>query len=135
MSSNSGDEKNDMTRATATALAVAAFLPWYSSQARLDHDTYLGNPLPWIDWLLLVIAVATILRPQIALVAGAVGLIDVGLGALLMYGDAAESLDVSLLPGVPLAAAASLVLLILRPKPDLPNEVAAKRQGRSGSVP
>jgi hypothetical protein len=112
-----------MTRATAAVLAVAAFMPWYSSQAQVDHDTYLGNPLPWIDWLLLVAALAAVARPQIAVVAGAVGLVDVALGSLLMYGDAAEGLDVSLLPGLPLAAAASLALLILRPKANLPYEV------------
>lgn len=124
-----------MTRATAALLAVTAFLPWYSSQAQVDHVTYLGNPLPWIDWLLLVIAVATVARPQIAVVAGALGLVDVALGSLLMYGDAAEGLDVSLLPGLPLAAAASLALLIFRPKADLPKEVAADlREDRPSSA-
>lgn len=117
--------KTLMTRATASLLAVTAFLPWYSSQAQVDHDTYLGNPLPWIDWLLLVTALATVVRPRIAIIAGALGLVDVALGSVLMYGDAAEGLDVSLLPGLPLAAAASLAVLIFRPKADLPNEVAA----------
>lgn len=108
------------TRAAAAALAVTAFIPWYSSHAQVDHDAYLGNPLPWIDWLLLGLALTTVIQPQLAVVAAVVGLIDVTLGALLMYGDSAEGLAVSLLPGLPLAAAASVALLIFRPKPDSP---------------
>ncbi len=121
------------TRAAAASLAVTVFMPWYSSQAQVDHDTYLGNPLPWIDWLLLGLTLATVIRPQLAVAAAVVGLVDVTLGALLMYGDSAEGLDVSLLPGLPLAAAASVALFILRPKADSPNEVAAGREDRPTS--
>lgn len=115
-------------RAAAAILAVAAFMPWYSSQAQVDHETYFGNPLPWIDWLLLGLALATLIRPQLALAAAAVGLVDIRLGAVVMYSDAAEGLRVSLLLGLPLAAAASIALLIFRSKADLPNEVAADRR-------
>ncbi len=117
------------TRAAAAVLAIAAFMPWYSSQPQLDHETYLGNPLPWIDWLLLVVALAAFIRPQFAIGAAAVGLIDVALAGLLMYGDSAEGIDVSLRPGLPLAAVASFALLFFRPKTDLPNEAC---RGRSG---
>lgn len=117
-----------LIRGIAVLLGMATLMPWYSSQAQVEHDTYFGNPLPLIDWLLLAAAVATLVRPQLAVIAAGVGLVDVVLGALLMYGDAAEGLRVALLPGLPVTAAASVALLIFRPKADLPKEVAADRR-------
>ena len=135
MRSNTGMAGSLGVRTAAALLAAAAFLPWYSSQAQIDHDTYLGNPLPLIDWVVLVAALAVIMRPQLAVLAGALGLVDVALGALMLYGDVAEGLHVSLGPGLPLATVASVDLLLLRPKTDLPNEVAAdSREDRPTSV-
>ncbi|MGH2817210.1 MAG: hypothetical protein ACRDJS_01975 [Actinomycetota bacterium] len=111
-------------RATAALLGAAAFMPWYSSKALVNQDTYLGNPLPWIDWLLIVAAVAAVIKPALAFVPALIGVIDVSLGALLMYGDAAEGIDVQLLPGLPLAAVATLALL-----------TAAKQRGALRSAP
>jgi hypothetical protein len=95
----------------AAVLAAAAFIPWYASQALVDHDTYIGNPLPLIDWLLVAVALAAIIHPQLARPAAIIGLISVGLAGLLMYGDAAEGVKVQLLPGLPLAVIASAALL------------------------
>lgn len=105
-------------RGVAAVLAAAAFMPWYSSQARLDQETYLGNPLPLIDWAVLFAAIAVVVRPPLARVATAVGLISVTFGGLLMWADSAEGLGVSVELGFPLALAASLLLLLLRPKGD-----------------
>lgn len=104
------------TRAAAVALGAATFMPWYSSQALIDHDTYLGNPLPLIDWVVLFAAVAVAIRPQLASVAAVVGLISVALGGLLMWGDSAEGLRVTMEPGLPLAFGACIGLLLFRPK-------------------
>jgi preprotein translocase subunit Sec61beta len=119
-----------MTRATITRLAaalvaIAAFLPWYSSQAQVDQDTYIGNPLPWIDWVVVALAALTLIWPRVGLATAAVGLISVASAGLLMYGDASEGLEVSLGPGLPLSAAAALALLLFRPKAEPQNEVAA----------
>lgn len=113
------------TRAAAAVLAVAAFMPWYSSQAIVDHDTYLGNPLPLIDWVVLSATVAVLVRPRLAMVAAALGLIDVALSAVAMWVDSAGGIHVSLQPGLPLALAACLALLVFRPKTEPRNEVAA----------
>lgn len=110
------------TRAAGAVLAAAAFMPWYSSQARLDQETFLGNPLPLIDWVVLVAAIAVLVRPRLAMVAAAVGHIDVGLGALAIWFDDAKGLGVSLHAGLPLAFAACIALLLFRPKLDPPNE-------------
>jgi hypothetical protein len=96
----------------AAVLAAAAFIPWYSSQALVDHETYIGNPLPLIDWLLVAVALAAVIRPQLARPAAIIGLISGGLAGLLMYGDAAEGVKVQLLPGLPLAVIASAALLV-----------------------
>lgn len=122
-------------RAAAAVLAAATFMPWYSSQARLDRDTYLGNPLPLIDWVVLFAALAVVVRPQLARIAAAAGLIAVALGGLLMWGDSAEGIHVSLEPGLPLAFVACLALLLFRSKPDCPNELRAERQDRPRSAP
>lgn len=116
------------TRAAAVVLCAAAFMPWYSSQAIVERDVYLGNPLPLIDWVALAAAVAVLVRPRLAMIAGVIGLVDVTLGALLMSGDSAEGLRVSLEPGLPLALAASVALLVFRPKTDQPNEVTVDTQ-------
>lgn len=111
-------------RALAAFLAIAAFMPWYSSQALVDHDTYLGNPLPWIDWLLLTAALVTIVRPQLRVPTVVIALIDVTLGWMLMYGDSAEGLDVSLLPGLPLATAATVGLFMTHMRSRVPASAA-----------
>jgi hypothetical protein len=111
-----------LVRGFAVVLGIAAFMPWYSSQALVDQDTYLGNPLPWIDWILLLEAVTTVLRPQLASVAAVIGLVDVSLGALLMFADAAEGLAVSLLPGLPLALVAAACLLVAHQRLSRRNE-------------
>lgn len=105
-------------RAAATLLGAAAFMPWYSSQAIVDRDVYLGNPLPLIDWIILAAAAGVLVQPRFAILAGAVGLVDVGLGGILMWGDSAEGLRVTIAPGLPLALTASIALLIFRPNVD-----------------
>lgn len=122
-------------RAAATVLAAAAFMPWYSSQAKLDQETFLGNPLPLIDWVVLFAALAVVVRPQLARIAAAVGLIDVALGALLMWGDSAEGVRVSLEAGLPLAFVACVALLLFRPRDDPPNEVEEDSEDRPSAVP
>ena len=123
------------TRAAAVTLAVVAFMPWYSSQAVVDHETYLGNPLPLIDWVVLGAAIAVLVRPRLATVAAAVGLIDVALGAVAMWVDSAEGIHVSLQPGLPLTLAACVALLVVRPNTDPPNEIAVgPRADGPGSV-
>lgn len=112
-------------RAAAAFLAAGAFMPWYSSQARIDQETYLGNPLPLIDWVVLFAPLAVVIRPHFAIVAAAAGLIDVALGASAMWFGAAEGLHVSLHAGLPLAFAASIALIVFRPREYPPNEVEA----------
>lgn len=72
-------------RIATAVLGVAAFMPWYS-QALVDRDTYLGNPLPLIDWVVLGAAVAVLVRPQLAMVAGIIGLADVMVGCFAHVG-------------------------------------------------
>lgn len=67
-------------------------------------------------------AIAVLVRPRLAMIGGTVGLVDVMLGALLMWGDPAEGLRVSPEPGMPLVLAASVALLVFRPRTDQPNE-------------
>lgn len=93
-------------------MLIGVSLPWYSSQALVDQDTYTGNPLPIIDWVVMMAAVITIIWPRIALATGILGLIQATLGWLLVYGDSAEGIRVSILPGLPLATAASVGLLV-----------------------
>lgn len=109
-------------RIAAAVLGAAAFMPWYSSQAIVDRDTYLGNALPLIDWVVLGAAVAVLIRPQLAMIGGIIGLVDVMVGALLMWSDSAEGLRVTIGPGLPFAFAASMALLLLRPKPNQSTE-------------
>jgi hypothetical protein len=87
-------------------------MPWYSSQAQLERETYLGNPLPWIDWVLLAAALASVFRPRLARATAIIALVDVALAVLMMSGDAAEGLEVDLLPGIALATVAAIALLM-----------------------
>jgi hypothetical protein len=120
--------RTTITRVATALVAIAAFVPWYSSQAQVDQDIYVGNPLPWIDWVLVALAAVTLVWPRVGLAAATVGLISVASVGLLMYGDAAEGLDISVRPGLPLAAAAALMLLLFRPQADPPNEVTAEHR-------
>lgn len=110
-----------VVRIMALLMLIAVSLPWYSSHAQVDHDTYIGNPLPIIDWVVMMAAVITIIWPRIAFATGILGLIHATLGWLAAYVDSAEGIRVSILPGLPLATAASLALLV------------AQRQARSAA--
>ena len=125
--------RTTITRVAAALAAIAAFLPWYSSQAQVDRDIYIGTPLPWIDWVVVALAAVTLIWPRLGLAAAAVALIRVASVGFLIYGDAAEGLDVSLGPGLPLSAAAALALLLFRPKAEAP-EVAADEVDRPSSA-
>lgn len=106
--------------AAAAVLGAATFMPWYSSQAIADRDTYLGNPLPLINWLVLAAAGLVLVRPRAAPAVALIGLISVALAALLMWGDAAEGLRVAIQPGLPVALGACVALVVLRARVEQP---------------
>lgn len=51
-------------------LAASTMLPWYTSQALIDSDRYVGNPLPLVDWVVAGVAVVAVGVPRIRLLAG-----------------------------------------------------------------
>jgi hypothetical protein len=99
------------SRLLALALATTPLLPWYSSQARIDRDTYIGNPLPLVDWLVVGLAVAAVILVRLARVAAVSALVSVGVTLLLMYGDAAEGVSVAFGYGMPVSAILAALLL------------------------
>jgi hypothetical protein len=98
-------------RLPAVALATTPLLPWYSSQARIDSDTHIGNPLPLVDWLVAGLAVAAVIQVRLAMVAAVSALVSVGVTLLLMYGDAAEGVSVTFGYGIPIAVVLAALLL------------------------
>jgi hypothetical protein len=99
------------SRLLALALATTPFLPWYSSQARIDSDTYIGNPLPLVDWLVVGLAVVAVIQVRLAMVAAVSALVSVGVTLVMMYGDAAEGLSVAFGYGMPVSAILAVLLL------------------------
>jgi hypothetical protein len=99
------------SRLLALALATTPLLPWYSSQARIDRDTYIGNPLPLVDWLVVGLAVAAVIQVRLAMVAAASALVSVGATLLLMYGDFSEGISVAFDYGMPVSAILAGLLL------------------------
>lgn len=95
----------------ALGLASTVFAPWYSSQAFVDHDVYVGNPLPLVDWVVSGLAIGAAIWPPLARFAGALGLLSVLLTILLMWGDGAEGLSV--FPGYGLGASTLFALALL----------------------
>ncbi|MGH9252460.1 MAG: hypothetical protein ACRD0W_23505 [Acidimicrobiales bacterium] len=90
------------------------FLTWYSSQALIDFDRYVGNPLPAVDWIVAATAILAVGERKLWLPAGVIGLVSAGMTAYMMYYEAAEGLEVSLGVGLVVAFAASVGLLLSR---------------------
>lgn len=103
-------------RVLLVLLAVAPLLPWYRSVAVLEQETYFGNPLPWVDWVLIASAIAAVFRPSFTVAAAAFGVFHVASAGLAIYWDAAEGLDVQILPGLPFAGVVLTALLLARRK-------------------
>ncbi len=99
-------------RIIAFALAATVFMPWYSSQALKDGDTYLGNPLPLLDWAVIGLALAAaLIYPRLAASAAVVSLISLGLTLFEMYWDHMEGLDVTVEYGLVAAGFTGATLL------------------------
>jgi hypothetical protein len=101
------------TRACALLIGLTVFLPWYESQARIEHDTYLGNPLPYIDWVVLGLALMTAMQPRLGKV-----LIAFALGSILVTSsmaayDLSEGLSISIGYGLVAAILLCLAMFVL----------------------
>ena len=100
-------------RLVAVALVVAQFLPWYSSQALIDSDMYIGNPLPAVDWFVGALSLAAVLFPRLLRLAALAVFGSVGLTLVVMYGDHAEGVSVAFEYGIVVAAASAALGLWL----------------------
>jgi hypothetical protein len=100
-----------MSRLLSVVLATTPFLPWYTSEAKIDRDTYIGNPLPLVDWLVVALAVAALVRVRLARVAALSALVSVGLTLLAAYVDFAEGISVTPNYGMAVTAVVGALLL------------------------
>lgn len=126
-----GRIQSPLVRVLAALLGVAVVLPWYRSVARLDEDTYIGSPLPLIDWVVLVLAVLTIARPSLARALGFLGALDVAIAGWFAYVDFAEGLEVTILPGLVVATVGAIGLLFAKTEGNRTGPEPPDRPGRS----
>ena len=99
-----------MLRGAALLLASTAVMPSYSSQALVDFERYIGNPLPLIDPIVALVAMAAALRLPLARWAGG-GLVSSMLTLEMLLADSAEGIEVRVEYGLMLSLALSLLLI------------------------
>ena len=114
-------------RGAALLLASTAVMPSYSSQALVDFERYIGNPLPLIDPIVALVAMAAALRPPFARWAGGVGLVSSMLTFGMLLADSAEGIEVRVEYGPMLSLALSLLLIV--------TQLFFSRTSRSSAVP
>ena len=98
----------------AVVLAASTLLPWYTSQALVDTDRYIGTPLPLVDWVVVALCVLVLVVPRSRRVAGGVGLASAAVTALMMLGESAEGVQVRPGIGLVVAALTGVALLVAR---------------------
>lgn len=103
-------------RGVLALLAITPLVPWYRSFALVEQETYLGNPLPWVDWMLAALAIGAVIWPRLSGGVAVFGLLHLGSACLLMFVDAAEGLRVEILPGIPFTAVVLTALWLARTK-------------------
>ena len=110
-----------LLRLAALAVVASSFMPTYSSVGKIEpevdskaeSDTYLGNPLPLVDWIVAGVALFTALfAPRLATVAASLALFSLGFIAFSALADAVSGPSVSVELGLPFGAAAGLLLWV-----------------------
>jgi hypothetical protein len=79
---------------------------------KVESDTYLGNPLPLVDWIVAGVAFfMALFAPRLATVAATLALFSLGFTAFSALVDAGSGPPVSVEFGLPLGAVAAGLLL------------------------
>ena len=101
-----------LLRLAALAVVASSFMPTYTSVAKVESDTYLGNPLPLVDWIVAGMAFFTALfAPRLATVAATLALFSLGFTAFSALVDASSGPSVSVEFGLLFGAVAAGLLL------------------------
>ena len=101
-----------LLRLAALAVVASSFMPTYTSVAKVESDTYLGNPFPLVDWIVAGLAFFTALfAPRLATAAATLALFSLGFTAFGAMVDAGSGPSVSVEFGFPFGAVAAGLLL------------------------
>jgi hypothetical protein len=101
-----------LLRLAALAVIASSFMPTYTSVGKVESDTYLGNPLPLVDWIVAGVAFFTALfAPRLATVASTLALFSLGFTAFIALVDAGSGPSVNVEFGLTLGAVAAGLLL------------------------
>ena len=115
-----------LLRLAALAVIASSFMPTHTSVGKIEPEgdlkveshTYLGSPLPLVDWIVVGVAFFTALfAPRLATVAATLALFSLGFTAFSGLVDAGSGPSVSVEFGLPFGAVAAGLSLMGRCAP------------------